>query len=152
MTATPTFGASLKTARQLCNLSLREVEEATGISNAYVCHLEGDKIRRPSLFMVGKLCALYGLDVQTVMARTLEMRPLKGEIFPKGYLSKSDVKPTPAEEQELALYLLFMRVRDRKKGVLETGSPMGPEFYKHIEEMEAQAEEEMGKWRGGLKP
>ena len=42
------FGEGLKMARELRKLSLREVEEATGISNAYLSQLENDKIKKPS--------------------------------------------------------------------------------------------------------
>lgn len=42
----PSFGTTLRTARETLNLSLREVEDVTGISNAYISQLESDKIRQ----------------------------------------------------------------------------------------------------------
>ena len=42
------LGKTLKVSRELIPLALRQVEEATGISNAYLSQLENDKIKKPS--------------------------------------------------------------------------------------------------------
>ena len=62
------LGHGLKTARELRNLSLREVEEATGISNAYLSQLENDKIKKPSPHFLHKLANLYGIGYELLMA------------------------------------------------------------------------------------
>ena len=41
------------------DLTLREVEVATGISNAYLSQLETGKIKKPSFEVVAKLCIIY---------------------------------------------------------------------------------------------
>ena len=50
---------SLRDERKLKGLTLREVEERTGISNAYLSQLENNKIKSPSYKVVMTLCHLY---------------------------------------------------------------------------------------------
>src|SRR5258707_9583466 len=61
------FGSGLKTAGELRNLSLREVETATGISNAYLSQLENNKIKKPSPHFLHKLSALYEIGYELLM-------------------------------------------------------------------------------------
>ena len=61
------LGEGLRFARDMKKLSLREVEEATGISNAYLSQLENDKIQKPSPHFLHKLAALYDLDYEHLM-------------------------------------------------------------------------------------
>src|SRR6266568_6381035 len=61
------LGAGLRTARELRKLSLREVEEATGVSNAYLSQLENDKIKKPSPHFLHKLAALYDIGYELLM-------------------------------------------------------------------------------------
>lgn len=122
----PSFGTTLKTARELHNLSLRDVEDATGISNAYLSQLESDKIRRPSPVFIRKLATLYGIEYQLVMDRIYpEPKTLKGYLFPMGKTVKL-MEPTPAEEQELMDYLHFIRIRNRRS------TPRSPGASKEI--------------------
>lgn len=62
-----TIGPTLKAIRAGKNLSLREVEAATGISNAYICQLESGKVKKPSLFFVYKLAKVYGWTVDEIL-------------------------------------------------------------------------------------
>ena len=58
---------SLKTIRKNQRLTLRNVEEITGISNAYLSQLESGKIKNPSWEVVRKLFILYyKIEVPTV--------------------------------------------------------------------------------------
>lgn len=50
---------AFKERRTKSKLTLREVETATGISNAYLSQLENGKIKRPSFEVVEKLHILY---------------------------------------------------------------------------------------------
>lgn len=110
----PAFGITLRTARESIKLSLRDVEEATGISNAYVSQLESGKVRRPSPVFIRKLATLYGLEYERIMARIYpDPNPLKGYLFPLGKSIKR-IEPTASEEQELMDYLTFIRVRHRR--------------------------------------
>ena len=44
-----TLGKTLKDAREGVPFTLKQVEEATGISNAYISQLENEKIKKPSV-------------------------------------------------------------------------------------------------------
>lgn len=85
------LGQGLKTARDLRNLSLRQVEEATGISNPYLSQLENDKVKKPSPHFLNKLAALYDLPFELLMQTA-------------GYIKKSDTKAGPQSLASAALY------------------------------------------------
>lgn len=116
---TTNLGEGLKLARELGNLSLRDVEKATGISNPYLSQLENDKISKPSPFFLHKLASLYNIEYELVMEAA-------------GYLQKKSTAPGSAktlagaalfsqeklsaqEEQKLAEYLSFLRSKAKKK-------------------------------------
>lgn len=61
------LGSSLKEARELSSLTLRQVEESTGISNAYLSQLENDKIKSPSANILYKLANLYNLELNSLL-------------------------------------------------------------------------------------
>ena len=61
------LGSGLRSAREARNLSLRQVEEATGISNAYLSQLENDKVKKPSPHFLHKLAALYDVPYDLLM-------------------------------------------------------------------------------------
>ncbi|MGB8356671.1 MAG: helix-turn-helix transcriptional regulator, partial [Chthoniobacteraceae bacterium] len=65
--STQSLGQGLKLARGLRKLSLRQVEEATGISNPYLSQLENDKINKPSPFYLHKLANLYEIEYEMLM-------------------------------------------------------------------------------------
>lgn len=56
------FATIIKNARIVRRLSLRDVENMTGISNAQICFLEGAKTINPRVKTVIMLCGLYGID------------------------------------------------------------------------------------------
>ncbi len=49
------LGEKLRDARETQALTLRQVEEITGISNAYLSQLENNKIKKPSANILYKL-------------------------------------------------------------------------------------------------
>jgi len=74
------LGSALKKSRELLNLTLKEVEKATKISNAYLSQLENDKIKQPSATVLYKLAAVYKLDLNDLLeASGLVKRQDKGE-------------------------------------------------------------------------
>ena len=95
-------------------LSLRDVEQATGISNAYLSQLENDKISKPSPHFLHKLSKLYAVDYEMLMEaagyvhdREKEKKP--GPRTLEGAALFSEKNLTAEEEQELAKYLRFLR-------------------------------------------
>ena len=47
---------------------MRQVEEATAISNAYLSQLENDKIKQPSANMLYKLASVYKIPLHDLLA------------------------------------------------------------------------------------
>jgi transcriptional regulator with XRE-family HTH domain len=107
-----TLGQSLKAGREHKRLTLRQVESATGISNAYLSQLEGDKIKQPSPTWLHKLAGLYGGSYTHLLG--LAGYPVPGSQAKDQ--SNGDVAAriglvTPEEEEALAEYLEFLRSR-----------------------------------------
>lgn len=107
------LGEGLRTARELRKLSLREVEEATGISNAYLSQLENDKIGKPSPHFLHRLAAIYEVDYELLMeaAGYVSRKKKDGPKTLAGAALFSQEKLTSEEEEELAKYLAFLRTR-----------------------------------------
>ncbi len=64
---TKSIGSALKEARGLISMTLRQVEVATGISNAYLSQLENDKIKKPSANVLYKLSSIYKIDLNSLL-------------------------------------------------------------------------------------
>ena len=62
------LGSTLKKTRESISLTLRQVEEATGISNAYLSQLENDKIKKPSANVLYKLASIYKIDLNLLLS------------------------------------------------------------------------------------
>ena len=111
------LGQFLRTIREGKGLTLRAVETASGISNAYLSQLEGDKIKQPSPVVLHKLSEVFEISY----ARLLNLA---------GYpLPNSDGGPAEdvgiaarigqvsvEEEDALVEYLEFLRTRRDRKG------------------------------------
>jgi len=75
------LGSTLKAARELIPFTLRQVEDATGISNAYLSQLENDKIKKPSANVLYKLASVYKIELNTLLSasgiieKSLETEP-----------------------------------------------------------------------------
>ena len=54
----------LKEYRSRSGLTLRQVEESTGISNAYLSQLENGKIKNPSIQTIYALSKLYSVSIE----------------------------------------------------------------------------------------
>lgn len=61
------LGLTLRESRDLIPMTLRQVEDATGISNAYLSQLENDKIKKPSASVLYKLASLYKIELNTLL-------------------------------------------------------------------------------------
>ena len=109
----------LATARSRKGLSLRQVEAATGISNAYLSQLEGGRrVREPSPVLLHKLGELYGLAYAELLSAA--GYPLPGPATERPDSTHSiaaRLGPTTEEEEEALLdYLHFLRSRGTRKG------------------------------------
>lgn len=58
---------TLRTLREQTDLTLRQVEEATGLSNAYLSQLESGKIKNPSAQVIYTLAKFYSIPVEQLL-------------------------------------------------------------------------------------
>ena len=94
--------------RKARRYTLREVEEFTGISNAYLSQLETGKVKTPSAKVLYKLARLYNADFEyyLVVAGIIDESP--SNLSPsKNILLGENL--TESEAAELLKYLTFLR-------------------------------------------
>lgn len=110
------LGQFLKAAREGKGFTLRAVEASTGVSNAYLSQLEGDKIKHPSPITLHKLGDLYGVSYSALL--DLAGYPVPGSnsnVDGRTGLTARIGHVTNDEEDAIVEYLEFLRAR-RKKG------------------------------------
>jgi len=112
-----TLGEYLQAAREAKKLSLRAVEKATGVSNAYISQVESGKIKQPSPTILYKLSELYQIAYNDVLVLAGHPVPSddNSELNPSRTLGRFGAI-TLEEEQELADYLAFLRARRGRSG------------------------------------
>lgn len=103
----------LRESRSRLGLTLREVEEKTDISNAYLSQLEGAKIKQPSPQVLHKLCTLYDCSYAVVMQMAGYPLPTVKQTQTNSRFLARLGKTTPDEEASLLEYLQFLRSRKR---------------------------------------
>lgn len=105
----PSLGEYLRTIRLSIPMTLREAEDASGVSNAYLSQLEQGKIAKPSPHFLHKLAAAYGVSYEALMEKA-------------GYVTKgptprltgrlptfAEKELTAEEERELLRFLGYLR-------------------------------------------
>ena len=105
----PGFGKSLKQFREVCMLTLRQVEEITGISNAYLSQLESGKIKKPSVNVIYKLSQLYKVDIDELLHLAGFVTDYQHKHWKVFTAELSAMQITRHEEQKLIEYLQFLR-------------------------------------------
>ena len=109
------LGQVLKEARQINQFTLRQVEEITEISNAYISQFENDKIKNPSANILYKLANLYKISFEFLLTKAgVIQEPIEnGRPLTGSALYAKDLSPD--EERALAEYLAFIRFQNKKK-------------------------------------
>jgi HTH-type transcriptional regulator, competence development regulator len=110
------LGELLADARERRKLTLRAVQEAVGISNAYLSQLETGKVQSPSPIVLHKLSELYDLPYTTVMELAGYPLPqnVKGGSANKRLAARIG-ETTPEEEDAIVEYLRFIRTQRSRK-------------------------------------
>lgn len=103
-----TLGQTLRAARDLGPYTLRQVEEATGISNAYLSQLENDKIKKPSANVLYKLAKMYAMELEVLLGAAGIIKDATDKIHHL-LVPFKPMDLTKDEEQELLRYLEFLR-------------------------------------------
>jgi HTH-type transcriptional regulator, competence development regulator len=105
----------LRTARERKGLTLRAVEQATEVSNAYLSQLESGKIKQPSPVVLYKLSQLYGVSYADAMRFAGYPVPGENEREERAArMSGPFTDLSEEEEVELTDYLAFIRTRRRR--------------------------------------
>ncbi|MWB94022.1 helix-turn-helix domain-containing protein [Flavobacterium sp. GA093] len=110
------LGASLKDARKNVGLTLRQVEEMTDISNAYLSQLENDKIKNPSVNILSKLSSLYKVSLKTLLsnAKMIDKKEARQEEINLSFAQKIAFRAedlTEEERNDVLKYLEFIKSR-----------------------------------------
>jgi transcriptional regulator with XRE-family HTH domain len=109
-----TLGSFLRTIRDQKQLSLRAVEKAIGISNAYLSQIESGKIKQPSPNILHKLCELYEIPYSDALH--LAGYPVPTEETEQRNAPTPTIGPITEEEGEALIeYLAFLRSRHSRK-------------------------------------
>ena len=110
----PSLGEFLRTIRMSIPLTLREAEEASGVSNAYLSQLESGKIARPSPPFLHKLATAYGISYETLMEKAGYVAKAATPRLTGRLATFAGQKLTPEEEQELLKFLGYMRSQKKE--------------------------------------
>ncbi len=110
--ATP-LGDLLREERQKRNLTLRRVEEKTGIHNAHLSQIEKGAIARPAPNILFTLASLYDLHYEQLLQLAGHLEPDDGKA--RGSLQGAALHAleelTPEEQSQVLEYM-----RDLKRG------------------------------------
>jgi transcriptional regulator with XRE-family HTH domain len=97
------LGQTLKQSRQSIAFTLRQVEDAIGVSNAYLSMLENGKIKKPSANVLYKLSCLYKVNIEVFL---FAAGIIKGDEI---VMQQRSTDVTPEEEKLLQEYLNYLR-------------------------------------------
>lgn len=109
------LGGTLKESRELIPMTLRQVEEATGISNAYLSQLENDKIKKPSASVLYKLASIYKVELNSLLtaAGIIEKNSSVAPSKPKSEWAKRisfyTEELTEEQKEKILDYLKFIK-------------------------------------------
>jgi HTH-type transcriptional regulator, competence development regulator len=129
------FGTYLRDLRRARRLTLREVEEKSGVSNSYLSQVENGRILQPSPHVLQKLGEAYEVPYEHLMARAGYIRPAAAPSAPApgvheapgAYEAATDSSARPGwafsipddlsadEEIELQNFLDYLRFRRGQK-------------------------------------
>ena len=115
---TERLGTFLASARNKLEMTLRAVEEETGISNAYLSQLEHGKIKTPAPQKLYKLAGLYKVPYELLMEfagyPVPKVRSAESQFTLDAFAARVG-GVTEEEEEALVEYLQFIRSRRRRR-------------------------------------
>lgn len=110
------LGEVLRKRRLQLGLSLRQVEDKTGISNAYLSQLETQKITQPTPSILRRISELYDLSYPRLLNLAGHPVPsLRNDNKVVFRTSQGLEEINKEEEKELLNYLRFLRMKRLKK-------------------------------------
>jgi transcriptional regulator with XRE-family HTH domain len=116
-----TLGPYLRSVRESLRMKLREVEDASGVSNAYLSQLETGKIAKPSPHILHKIASVYNVSYEILMDKAgylVRTADKQGEDEPTIRGSRIPTKAlqglTADEEDAVLKYIEFLRYQRKK--------------------------------------
>lgn len=111
------LGSTLKDSRKNIGLTLRQVEEMTGISNAYLSQLENDKIKNPSVNILSRLSSIYKVSLKSLLenANMIDKKEKKEEEANASFVQKIAFRAENLTEEEKNDVLKFLEFIKSKK-------------------------------------
>jgi HTH-type transcriptional regulator, competence development regulator len=109
------FQELLAAARKAKGVSLREVERATGVSNAYISQMETGAVAEPSPHKLQVLAKYYGLSYGTLMNACGYMLPSISQTSQTEYTTFMGEKLTTEESAAMGAFLHELRRRTSGK-------------------------------------
>lgn len=114
------LGEELKRLRAIKQVSLRNVEEEAGISNAYLSQLERGEAKQPSPHWLYKLATYYNVPYESLMALAGyidEQKIAAGARRPLSTLERllMSANLDPGEESEVISYVEFIASKRKKE-------------------------------------
>jgi HTH-type transcriptional regulator, competence development regulator len=106
----------LKDTREKQSLTLRKIQELTGISSAYLSQVENGKIKKPSPSVLYKLAKCYKVPYESLLELTGHPAPIAAlsSTKPSFRLGGWAEDLTKDEEERLKEYLDFLRSRRKR--------------------------------------
>ena len=105
----------LSVARKVKGASLREVERATGVSNAYISQMESGAVAAPSPRKLQVLAKYYGLSYGTLMNACGYTLPNTSQVPQSDTPTFMGEKLTPEESAAMGAFLHELRRRSSRK-------------------------------------
>lgn len=116
-----TLGSYLRSVRESRRMKLREVEDASGVSNAYLSQLETGKIAKPSPHILHKLATVYNIPYDVLMDKAGYLVRAEDEQGGDAPAIRGSRIPTKAiqdltadEEDAVLKYIEFLRYQRKK--------------------------------------
>jgi len=113
------LGTYLWHQRQVLGWSLRQAEDKSNVSNAYINQIELGEIRKPSPGILLRLANAYGAPYQHLMELAGHIAVTESPSTKlRGALPTStlpDLQLTREEEKEVREFVSWIRMRDRKR-------------------------------------
>ncbi len=98
-------------------MSLRQVEEKAGISNAYLSQVESGKRGVPTLKLLRKLASAYGVAVTELLEQVEGASPRDSELVnlttDSAYVARAFEELSDERKELLLDYLKFLEASDR---------------------------------------
>jgi transcriptional regulator with XRE-family HTH domain len=108
------LGASIRAQRMAYGLSLRELAEQTGVSNAYLSQVERGR-HEPSLTVLSAVARALGVSLESLLARVGLLDPERPDVTAPDTEAAIAADPRLSEPQRIALLSVYRSFVPRRR-------------------------------------